>query len=111
MIHTSQTRKIVTDLRNKSNSKNKSASRGNESSVRSSDSGNDVISNLMETNQSFDNSERVVHTVYGSFYLRLGTVLFGIGSLIYTGIEIGGIFEDGLLGEIPVENVHQIHCT
>jgi len=30
---------------------------------------------------------------FGSFYLRLGTILFGIGSLIHTGIEIGGIFE------------------
>jgi len=30
---------------------------------------------------------------YGSFYLRLGAVLFGIGSMIYSGIEIGMFFE------------------
>jgi len=34
---------------------------------------------------------------YGSFYLRLGTVLFGIGSLIYIGIEMGGLFQVGFL--------------
>jgi len=30
---------------------------------------------------------------YGSFYLRLGCVLFGIGSMIYSGIEIGMFIE------------------
>jgi len=30
---------------------------------------------------------------YGSFYLRLGAVFFGIGSMIYSGIEIGMFFE------------------
>eukprot|EP00090_Calanus_glacialis_P007099 TRINITY_DN15569_c0_g1_i5.p1 TRINITY_DN15569_c0_g1~~TRINITY_DN15569_c0_g1_i5.p1 ORF type:complete len:810 (-),score=174.60 TRINITY_DN15569_c0_g1_i5:104-2533(-) len=34
---------------------------------------------------------------YGSFFLRLGTVFFGIGSLIYIGIEMGGLFEVGFL--------------
>lgn len=31
--------------------------------------------------------------VYGSFYIRMGAVLFGIGSMIYCGIEIGVFFE------------------
>jgi len=34
---------------------------------------------------------------YGAFFLRLGTVFFGIGSLIYIGIEMGGLFEVGFL--------------
>jgi len=38
-------------------------------------------------------SEIRTHSNFGSFYLRLGTILFGIGSLIHTGIEVGGIFE------------------
>jgi len=34
---------------------------------------------------------------YGAFFIRLGTVFFGIGSLIYIGIEMGGLFEVGFL--------------
>ncbi|XP_043190269.1 proton channel OtopLc-like isoform X3 [Amphibalanus amphitrite] len=30
---------------------------------------------------------------YGSFYLRMGAVLFGIGSMIYSGLEMGQYFE------------------
>lgn len=37
---------------------------------------------------------------YGSFYLRLGTVLFGIGSMIYSGIEIGHILYVGIFVNI-----------
>ncbi|CAG0916537.1 unnamed protein product [Notodromas monacha] len=30
---------------------------------------------------------------YGSFYLRLGTVAFGVGNMIYSGLEVGQYFE------------------
>lgn len=30
---------------------------------------------------------------YGSFYLRLGAVAFGIGSMVYSGLEFGQYFE------------------
>lgn len=30
---------------------------------------------------------------YGSFYLRMGAVAFGIGSMIYSGLEFGQYFE------------------
>lgn len=29
----------------------------------------------------------------GSFYLRVGAVAFGIGSMVYSGLEIGQYFE------------------
>ena len=38
---------------------------------------------------------------YGSFFLRLGTVIAGIGALIYTGIEVGGHLEQELVGSLP----------
>ena len=31
--------------------------------------------------------------LYGSFYLRVGCVIFGIGSMIYSGIEMGMVME------------------
>lgn len=30
---------------------------------------------------------------YGSFYLRVGAVAFGIGSMVYSGLEFGQYFE------------------
>ncbi|KAJ1528070.1 hypothetical protein ONE63_007988 [Megalurothrips usitatus] len=33
------------------------------------------------------------HQHYGSFYLRMGAVAFGIGSMIYSGLEFGQYFE------------------
>nr|CAI5864057.1 unnamed protein product [Callosobruchus analis] len=33
------------------------------------------------------------HNHYGSFYLRMGAVAFGIGSMIYSGLEFGQYFE------------------
>lgn len=30
---------------------------------------------------------------FGSFYLRVGAVAFGIGSMVYSGLEIGQYFE------------------
>lgn len=45
---------------------------------------------------------------YGSFYLRLGTVLFGIGSMIYSGIEIGMFFELNMDGSSDCKNLFSI---
>lgn len=30
---------------------------------------------------------------YGSFYLRVGAIAFGIGSMVYSGLEFGQFFE------------------
>ncbi|XP_055685221.1 proton channel OtopLc-like [Lutzomyia longipalpis] len=40
---------------------------------------------------------------YGSFYLRVGAVAFGIGSMVYSGLEFGQYFE--LKGESKCQNV------
>ncbi|GAB0087069.1 Otopetrin [Sergentomyia squamirostris] len=40
---------------------------------------------------------------YGSFYLRVGAVAFGIGSMVYSGLEFGQYFE--LKGETRCQNV------
>ncbi|XP_015125000.1 proton channel OtopLc [Diachasma alloeum] len=37
--------------------------------------------------------EEPSHQHYGSFYLRVGAVAFGIGSMIYSGLEFGQYFE------------------
>lgn len=38
-------------------------------------------------------SDRPHNQHYGSFYLRVGAVAFGIGSMIYSGLEFGQYFE------------------
>ena len=45
---------------------------------------------------------------YGSFYLRLGAVVFGIGSMIYSGIEIGMFFELNLDEETDCKNLFSV---
>lgn len=36
---------------------------------------------------------------FGSFYLRVGAIAFGIGAMVYSGLEIGQFFElNGTLG-------------
>lgn len=32
-------------------------------------------------------------TQFGSFYLRIGAIAFGIGTMVYSGIELGQYFE------------------
>ena len=53
-------------------------------------SGNISIHSSCSENESIDQNKKA-H--YGSFYLRLGAVAFGIGSMIYTGLEFGQFFE------------------
>lgn len=37
--------------------------------------------------------------MFGSFYLRVGAVAFGIGSMVYSGLEFGQYFElKGMIG-------------
>ncbi|XP_063224770.1 proton channel OtopLc-like [Bacillus rossius redtenbacheri] len=43
---------------------------------------------------------------YGSFYLRLGAIAFGVGSMVYSGLEFAQYFE--LKGESQCHNVLQI---
>lgn len=40
---------------------------------------------------------------YGSFYLRVGIVAFGIGSMVYCGLEFGQYFE--LKGDPECQNI------
>ena len=39
---------------------------------------------------------------FGSFYLRIGAITFGIGSMVYSGLEFGQYFE--LKGDISTTN-------
>lgn len=48
----------------------------------------------MSSTESSINDEPTSNPVhFGSFYLRLGAVAFGIGSMIYSGLEFGQFFE------------------
>lgn len=61
-----------------------------DSSRSSSGAGGD--SDMVETGYPHINPGRPVQH-YGSFYLRMGAVAFGIGSMIYSGLEFGQYFE------------------
>lgn len=52
--------------------------------------GNMSIHSSCSENDSLDQNKKA-H--FGSFYLRLGAVAFGIGSMIYSGLEFGQFFE------------------
>lgn len=41
--------------------------------------------------QGLSSRKRIIR--YGSFYLRVGAIAFGIGSMVYTGLEFGQYFE------------------
>lgn len=49
--------------------------------------------------------KRVPH--FGSFYLRIGAIAFGIGTMVYSGLELGQYFEleSGDAGTIGCHNV------
>jgi len=51
----------------------------------------------LEREESFSSLLPKPTAEYGSFFLRLGTVIAGIGALIYTGIEVGGHLEQELV--------------
>ncbi|KAG8038175.1 hypothetical protein G9C98_006500 [Cotesia typhae] len=44
-------------------------------------------------NNDYNPSISKLNQHYGSFYLRMGAVAFGIGSMIYSGLEFGQYFE------------------
>lgn len=44
-----------------------------------------------KTNSGYTEKKRVPH--FGSFYLRLGAISFGIGTMVYSGLEFGQYFE------------------
>ena len=52
----------------------------------------------LEREESFSSLLPKPTAEYGSFFLRLGIVIAGIGALIYTGIEVGGHLEQELVG-------------
>lgn len=45
----------------------------------------------------------------GSFYLRVGAVAFGIGSMVYSGLEFGQYFE--LIGSILTHGMRATSCS
>lgn len=57
-----------------------------------SSSGAGADSDTVDTSSAHIASRRPAHH-YGSFYLRMGAVAFGIGSMIYSGLEFGQYFE------------------
>lgn len=44
-----------------------------------------------EDNNNYSTKQRTAH--FGSFYLRVGAISFGIGSMVYCGLELGQYFE------------------
>lgn len=44
-----------------------------------------------EDNNNCATKQRMAH--FGSFYLRVGAISFGIGSMVYCGLELGQYFE------------------
>lgn len=40
-----------------------------------------------------ENTKRKHESRHGSFYLRVGAIAFGVGSMVYTGLELGQYFE------------------
>lgn len=44
-----------------------------------------------DRNSALNSKKRVIR--YGSFYLRVGAIAFGIGSMVYSGLEFGQYFE------------------
>lgn len=44
-----------------------------------------------KTNNDYSVKKRTTH--FGSFYLRVGAITFGIGSMVYSGLEFGQYFE------------------
>uniref|UniRef100_A0A4Y0BNS3 Otopetrin n=1 Tax=Anopheles funestus TaxID=62324 RepID=A0A4Y0BNS3_ANOFN len=44
-----------------------------------------------KTNSSSSSKKRIPH--FGSFYLRVGAIAFGIGTMVYSGLEFGQYFE------------------
>lgn len=45
----------------------------------------------------------------GSFYLRVGAVAFGIGSMVYSGLEFGQYFE--LKGKMNKQKIESLKCS
>ncbi|XP_063700938.1 proton channel OtopLc-like isoform X2 [Culicoides brevitarsis] len=58
---------------------------------------NTVVTNIIDQfGSSIDKEEmnrRKHETRHGSFYLRVGAIAFGVGSMVYTGLEFGQYFE------------------
>lgn len=44
-----------------------------------------------KTNNDFSVKRKTMH--FGSFYLRVGAISFGIGTMVYSGLEFGQYFE------------------
>ncbi|XP_039434905.1 proton channel OtopLc isoform X2 [Culex pipiens pallens] len=50
-----------------------------------------LIKSYQEKTNTFPVKKRVPH--FGSFYLRVGAIAFGIGTMVYSGLELGQYFE------------------
>lgn len=69
---------------------------------------NSVVTNLIDqygNNIAKEQYSKKKHeSRHGSFYLRVGAIAFGIGSMVYSGLEFGQYFE--LKGNKPFSNPH-----
>jgi hypothetical protein len=62
--------------------------------IPNSASDSSISNNIVDNGDGADGeSNGGLHSHFGSFYLRLGAVAFGIGSMIYSGLEFGQFFE------------------
>lgn len=52
-----------------------------------------IFSILDEKNDSDFQKEKKRAPHFGSFYLRVGAIAFGIGNMVYSGLELGQYFE------------------
>lgn len=53
--------------------------------------------------------ERKRATQFGSFYLRVGAIAFGIGNMVYSGLELGQYFELQSGENTGCNNVSQLY--
>lgn len=56
-----------------------------------------------KTNNDYSVKKRTTH--FGSFYLRVGAISFGIGTMVYSGLEFGQYFE---LNRKKLSSIHSI---
>lgn len=58
---------------------------------------NNVVTNLIDQYGSNivkeEHAKRKHESRHGSFYLRVGAIAFGVGSMVYSGLEFGQYFE------------------
>lgn len=52
-----------------------------------------IVNILGVANGDHHHTEKKRATQFGSFYLRVGAIAFGVGNMVYSGLELGQYFE------------------